>query len=472
MSRKIRSAFAALAAAGVAGSLSVTTPALADPPQAENRHRMTFEEIITELENHGPDAAMLAVAHRGQWREAPENSLPAIEHAIEDGAEIIELDVQFTKDDVPVLMHDGTVDRTTNGTGEVGDLTYAQVQDLRLREGLGGADAAVTDQHVPTLREALEQVRDRAMINVDKAGADPRVMALLDEMDMVDHGLFKGTDQDRAIAFLEEYPEAHYVHVVTDSNYEDTLNWSGQLPVGYEVTFGTDDAAQAQPEYLAQLQENGRIWINTMWGSLAAGNTDETSLREDTHLGWDNVVDSYGATMIQTDNMEAFDYWREGGPLHLWERQPGRANSVRVQAEEPVAFEDSDENRCASFSPEHDRLDVCDQRGARVLGWIRGGEWVEYTVDLKVSGTYDVKARVSTPYVPGGTAEFTWDGEPGARFAVENTTSHNAFEQQHVERRYFEKGTHTFRVSMPEEEYQNFNIDYIQFDRLKGRSGR
>lgn len=469
MSPRNRPHFAALAAAALACSLIAPAPALAGPPQAENRHKMTFDEIIAELEDHGPGAAMLAVAHRGQWREAPENSIPAIEHAIEDGAEIIELDVRFTKDEVPVLMHDDSVDRTTDGSGTVSDLTYAQIQDLRLREGLGGEQAGVTDQQVPTLRQALEAVENKAMINIDKAGADPRVMALLQEMDMVDHGLFKGSDQDDAIEFLEEYPDAHYVHIITDRNYAQALDWPGAQPDGYEVTFRSDDAAQAQPDYLAQLRQKGRIWINTMWGSLAAGNTDETSLRKDTHLGWDNVVRTYGATMVQTDNVEAFDYWREGGPLHLWERQPGRANTVRVQAEEPVAFKDNDPNHCDSVSPEHADLDVCDQSGAKVLGWIRGGEWVEYTVDLKVSGTYDVKARVSTPYAPGGTAKFTWDGEPGAVFSVDNTTDHDAFEQQHVERRHFEKGVHTFRVAMPEDEYQNFNIDYFQFDRVHGK---
>ena len=60
---------------------------------------------------------------------APENSVPAILAAFEDGAKIVELDIQLTADGVPVLMHDTTVDRTTDGTGRVDSLTLAQIED-------------------------------------------------------------------------------------------------------------------------------------------------------------------------------------------------------------------------------------------------------------------------------------------------------------------------------------------------------
>ena len=72
---------------------------------------------------------------------------------------MIELDVMRTSDGQLVLMHDTSVDRTTNGTGSVASKTLAQIKALRLKRGLGGAQAAVTDLQVPTLKEALR--RDR-----------------------------------------------------------------------------------------------------------------------------------------------------------------------------------------------------------------------------------------------------------------------------------------------------------------------
>ena len=68
------------------------------------------------------------VAHRGYSKEAPENTLPAYELAAKKGYLFAETDVQFTKDNVAVLLHDDTIDRTSNGTGAVSELTYAELQ--------------------------------------------------------------------------------------------------------------------------------------------------------------------------------------------------------------------------------------------------------------------------------------------------------------------------------------------------------
>jgi glycerophosphoryl diester phosphodiesterase len=129
-------------------------------------------------------------AHRGQWRSAPENSLPGIDAAIDQGAEIVEIDIRMTRDGGLVLMHDETVDRTTNGAGRVADLTTEQVTSLRLREKLGSGPAPLTHEQVATFDEVLDLVEGRnVLINLDKAW--PIREALYDalaERDMVDTG--------------------------------------------------------------------------------------------------------------------------------------------------------------------------------------------------------------------------------------------------------------------------------------------
>ena len=72
------------------------------------------------------------VAHRGDWRNHPENSIPAFQSCIDMGIDMIEIDVRRTKDGQLILMHDPTVDRCTNGKGKVADLTYDEIQKLRL----------------------------------------------------------------------------------------------------------------------------------------------------------------------------------------------------------------------------------------------------------------------------------------------------------------------------------------------------
>ncbi|MEU9076692.1 glycerophosphodiester phosphodiesterase [Kitasatospora sp. NPDC004745] len=98
--------------------------------------------------------APVVIGHRGAPRSAPENTMASFETALEQGADWLETDVQTTRDGVPVLMHDPTVDRTTNGKGAVADLTAAQVADLRVTVGPGPAEP------VPTLEELLDRLSD------------------------------------------------------------------------------------------------------------------------------------------------------------------------------------------------------------------------------------------------------------------------------------------------------------------------
>jgi glycerophosphoryl diester phosphodiesterase len=77
-----------------------------------------------------PGEAAFIAAHRGDRATAPENTVPAFEAAVLSGSGFIEVDVQLTADGYPVLIHDHTVDRTTSGTGAVGDLTLAEIRTL------------------------------------------------------------------------------------------------------------------------------------------------------------------------------------------------------------------------------------------------------------------------------------------------------------------------------------------------------
>lgn len=85
-----------------------------------------------------PNGPVMIIAHRGCHVEAPENSIAAFKRCMYIGIDVVETDVQHTKDGVMVLMHDLTVDRTTNGTGKVSDFALAELKQLRLRYGKAG----------------------------------------------------------------------------------------------------------------------------------------------------------------------------------------------------------------------------------------------------------------------------------------------------------------------------------------------
>lgn len=119
---------------------------------------------LQEYLSYHPERLPLISAHRaGYTREVPENSLAAAKQTLERTPAILEVDVRQTFDEVLVLMHDETVDRTTNGSGRVDEITWSELRLLRLV----AADGAVTDETVPRLDEFLAWSRSRAIVFLD-----------------------------------------------------------------------------------------------------------------------------------------------------------------------------------------------------------------------------------------------------------------------------------------------------------------
>lgn len=116
--------------------------------------------------------AVLNIAHRGDSGNFPENTIAAFRAAAEAGADMCELDVQATRDGVVVVMHDETVDRTTDGRGTVAALTLAGIKRLDAGSWRG---ASFAGERVPTLEEVFAAVRGRLGLNIEiKEGAVER----------------------------------------------------------------------------------------------------------------------------------------------------------------------------------------------------------------------------------------------------------------------------------------------------------
>ena len=110
--------------------------------------------------------------HRGANMLAPENSLPSLEITFHQGANAVEIDVRDTADGEYVLMHDDTVDRTTNGTGLVSDLTLTEIKDLLITDWMYGH--VYGDLRVPTLQEALTVIAEHGgQVDIDMKTDEP-----------------------------------------------------------------------------------------------------------------------------------------------------------------------------------------------------------------------------------------------------------------------------------------------------------
>jgi len=130
----------------------------------------------------------LVFGHRGASHSAPQNTLAAFRRAADGGADGVELDVQLSADGVPVVIHNVSVDATTDGHGAVAALTLAQLKELDAGTHFG---AAFARERIPTLEEVLAEVGQRLFINIelkapphDTHQLEAKVAALVQRMGM------------------------------------------------------------------------------------------------------------------------------------------------------------------------------------------------------------------------------------------------------------------------------------------------
>jgi glycerophosphoryl diester phosphodiesterase len=145
-------------------------------------------------------SATEACAHRGDNKVAPENTVPAFVSAVEKRAPQIEFDVHLTKDGEMVVIHDNTVDRTTNGKGRVAEMTFEQIRAL---DAGGWFGAKFAGTKIPTPREVLDAIPHDILCNVhlrEAPGIARSVTKLLQEMGRLDHCFLACTTEQAAEA--------------------------------------------------------------------------------------------------------------------------------------------------------------------------------------------------------------------------------------------------------------------------------
>lgn len=278
---------------------------------AQNR----AETLLADLKN--PESkTVFVVAHRGDWRNACENSFDAIQNCIDMGVDIVEIDLKMTKDGELVLMHDKTLNRTTNGKGPVSEKTLSEVKQLVLRDGSGSK----THHKVPTLREAMLLAKGKILVNLDQAWLYmDKVQEILKETGTENQAIYKGGDTYEKVR--ERYgkllDEIIYMPIVFDTKEAWRENIAGFMseykPLAFEVLYGKEDSPML--DEIKKMKEAGvKVWVNVLWPHMAAGHCDELAVKDpEGNWGW---VIKNGANIIQTDRPQALlNYLRSKG-LH------------------------------------------------------------------------------------------------------------------------------------------------------------
>ena len=279
------------------------------------------ERIIAEIRNP-KSKYVVVIAHRSDWRHYPENSLAAMEGAIKMGVDMVEIDVQRTKDGVLVCCHDKTVDRTTTGTGKVSELTADYISTLKLKTKEG-----VTEYGMPTLAQALDLCRGRVLINIDKGmNYYNQIQKMLAERNMVEQVVIKSSKKPTTVAkYLDKHSQNMlYMPII---NYT-ARKWEVHSPlfesylasdipsIAYEICW--DGTLKGERKIFNRVIKSGaKLWVNTLWDSLCGGKehsfADNHALNGNEEKIYGKLL-KYGVTMIQSDRPQLLlDYLESKG---------------------------------------------------------------------------------------------------------------------------------------------------------------
>jgi glycerophosphoryl diester phosphodiesterase len=215
-----------------------------------------FSQAFAEEPTAGERKQVDNVAHRGATGYAPENTIAGFDLAVDMKADYIEIDVQRSKDGELVIIHDTTVDRTTDGTGKVGDLTLQQLQDLDAGSWKGEKFAG---ESIPTFEEILDRYHGKVGILIELKAPE----------------LYPGIEEQVAEALKErnlDQPQNEKI-IIQSFNFESmkkTDKLLPKVPVGVLTSNRTHTTAEALKEFSTYAE-----WFNPSYGIVTEEVVDQ-----------------------------------------------------------------------------------------------------------------------------------------------------------------------------------------------------
>ena len=273
----------------IAGELTSYAQSGSSVPQLHYVSLRTPEDLRQYL-HYTPTRKALISAHRGGPAAGyPENCLATFDNTLQFLPAIIECDVSLSRDAQLVMMHDETVDRTTNGTGKVGDKTYAELQALRLEDGEG----RVTIYRIPTLTEVLDWARYKAVLTIDVKKGVPasQIVAAIRHARAESYVAVITYTLETAREYHRLSPDLMLSVTVRNAEELARLEASG-IPLDRVVAFvGVNEP---QPELYQQLHAKG---IRCILGTM--GNLDQKAAARTTNVYAELIKN--GADILSTD---------------------------------------------------------------------------------------------------------------------------------------------------------------------------
>jgi len=173
--------------------------------------------------------AVLIIAHRGASGTRPENTLVAFRRAEELGAQMVELDVQLSRDAEVIVLHDWTLDRTSDGRGRVGKRT---LEELRGLDAGTWFDRAYAGERIPTLGEVLAAIRLPVNVELKSRGDDgleARALAVVEEAGALERVVFSSFDPESLVRLRARSARADVADLWSGRRLAPALHLAGRV---------------------------------------------------------------------------------------------------------------------------------------------------------------------------------------------------------------------------------------------------
>lgn len=258
------------------------------------------KEIKKDLLNSASNTVLVA-SHRATHNNFPENSIPAIKESIRLGVDILEIDVKVTTDGIPVLMHDGTINRTTTGKGKLEEMSFEQLNQFFLVE-----KGITTNYKIPTLEETLLLAKGHILVDLDlKTDKLGPILEVIKKTKTEDIVLFFD-DNYNSLSFFDKknkdfmmMPRAHSL-----AEADSAIALFQPEVVHIDFSFYT-------PEVISTIKKHkARVWIN----ALGPADIAIRSGKEEEAL---SQLLKNGANIIQTDEPERLLKLLKEKKIHL-----------------------------------------------------------------------------------------------------------------------------------------------------------
>lgn len=204
----------------------------------------------------GTTGKPIVFAHRGASGEAPENTLAAFKLGLEQGCDGFELDVHLSKDGQLVVIHDATIDRTTDGAGAVNEMTVEEIQTF---DAGSWFDTKYAGERIPLLEEVFDLAPPESIINIEVKGSydrqlEPALIDLLIRKDRLDTAVVSSFDW-KSLRFLKELEPRVKVGLL----YNISMDHHEKLPeaAGTEVYSLHPNDTKLEPEEIQRAQSAG-----------------------------------------------------------------------------------------------------------------------------------------------------------------------------------------------------------------------